>query len=324
MFAQSSHSQECRYKVRRSSGILDAIDLARFFSERELSYAQVSRGRFLGNLSEAWVEGMYLYQEMLTQSVFQAGAPHPDSACIAVFAKLSGEARWFGQEITLDDVMFVNAGGEVMLSTPRECTLLVLCVPQNLFAESELDKATHLVRDREIAQSLRNMIQNGLFSLMNKPLHFARESVRFQLRADIQDWIDKYLAFGERGSNQICISRANRVVRSAIGCMKDNQDKIMSVDEICQMVHTSRRNLQKCFERVTGESPGLFLKNLRLNNVRQDILASFGTRLIGDIAAQQGFWHLSQFSVDYKRLFGESPSDTALYARRRLIINGRS
>ena len=34
------------------------------------------------------------------------------------------------------------------------------------------------------------------------------------------------------------------------------------------------------------------------------------TRSISEIALDCGFWHLSQFAVDYKLLFGESPSVT--------------
>ena len=34
------------------------------------------------------------------------------------------------------------------------------------------------------------------------------------------------------------------------------------------------------------------------------------TRSISEIALDCGFWHLSQFAVDYKRLFAESPSVT--------------
>ncbi|WP_408635108.1 helix-turn-helix domain-containing protein [Oleiphilus messinensis] len=31
---------------------------------------------------------------------------------------------------------------------------------------------------------------------------------------------------------------------------------------------------------------------------------------MADVAADWGFWHLSQFSKDYRQLFGERPSDT--------------
>jgi AraC family ethanolamine operon transcriptional activator len=35
-------------------------------------------------------------------------------------------------------------------------------------------------------------------------------------------------------------------------------------------------------------------------------------RDVQDVAAEWGFWNPSQFACDYKRLFGERPSDTLL------------
>jgi AraC family ethanolamine operon transcriptional activator len=31
---------------------------------------------------------------------------------------------------------------------------------------------------------------------------------------------------------------------------------------------------------------------------------------VQDVAAAWGFWHLSQFATDYRKLFGTRPSDT--------------
>ena len=37
---------------------------------------------------------------------------------------------------------------------------------------------------------------------------------------------------------------------------------------------------------------------------------------VQDAAAAYGFWHMSQFAVDYRELFGERPSETL---KRRVI-----
>jgi AraC family transcriptional regulator, ethanolamine operon transcriptional activator len=35
---------------------------------------------------------------------------------------------------------------------------------------------------------------------------------------------------------------------------------------------------------------------------------------IGDIANTWGFWHMGQFAADYRRQFGELPSETLAHA----------
>lgn len=307
-----------RYAVRHSSGIQEASDHTRLLEGWGLTYEQLSRGRFCGSLNEAWIDGVHMYQETLAQSIFQSGASCPDSVCLGVFAALSGEARWFGQALSTDSVMLLQGGGELLLSTPKESTLLVLCLPQDGLAESGAPLGRqHVAHHPALAQRLREQVRQALDHLLTQPLRFAREGTRRLLRADMQDLAGDCLAALDGTPPDPCRGRATQVVRKAIDHVNAHRGELVSIDDLCHATHTSRRNLQTCFVRVTGESPAQFLKAQRLNGVRRDILRARSTHMIGDIAIDWGFWHFSQFSVDYKRLFGELPSDTAQYARYR-------
>jgi AraC family transcriptional regulator, ethanolamine operon transcriptional activator len=67
--------------------------------------------------------------------------------------------------------------------------------------------------------------------------------------------------------------------------------------------------LQNCVEDVTGLPPLAYIRCLRLNEVRR-LLRSNSARPISCIAYDWGFSHLSQFAQDYRRQFGELPSET--------------
>jgi AraC family ethanolamine operon transcriptional activator len=74
----------------------------------------------------------------------------------------------------------------------------------------------------------------------------------------------------------------------------------------------SRRTLQYSFQEVLGINPVRFLRAMRLNGVRRDLKSgSRPAASVQDIAARWGFWHLGHFVTDYKRMFGELPSETA-------------
>jgi AraC family transcriptional regulator, ethanolamine operon transcriptional activator len=69
--------------------------------------------------------------------------------------------------------------------------------------------------------------------------------------------------------------------------------------------------LQYCFEEVLGIAPASYLRAIRLNGVRRELAsAAPGERAVQDVAAAWGFWHLSQFAADYRKLFGLRPSET--------------
>jgi AraC family ethanolamine operon transcriptional activator len=61
---------------------------------------------------------------------------------------------------------------------------------------------------------------------------------------------------------------------------------------------------------VLGTTPIKYLRSLRLNSVRRALRQAAPGVTIQDIASHWGFWHLSQFAQDYKKLFGELPSAT--------------
>ncbi|MDP9877442.1 AraC family ethanolamine operon transcriptional activator [Variovorax boronicumulans] len=318
--ASPRSTAEAQYCIRQSSGIQEASDHTRLLDGWGLTYEQLSRGRFQGSLNEAWIEGVHLYQETLAQSVFQTGAMRQGCISLGVFASLSGEARWFGKPVTIDDVIFLDSGGELLLSTPKHSTLLVLCLPHPRFTEStERRELHHFVHHPALAQVLRRQIGQALGQLLTQPLRFSRESARRLFCADMQNLADDCLRVASGAPLDACRGRAIQVVHRAMDYMHERRGEMVSIDSLCSATYTSRRNLQKSFVKVTGESPAQFLKAQRLNGVRRDILNAPAGRMIGDIAIDWGFWHVSQFSVDYKRLFGESPSDTVQYARYRKL-----
>lgn len=109
-----------------------------------------------------------------------------------------------------------------------------------------------------------------------------------------------------------------KVVGLARNYIEANPDRPLTVLDLCKQTFTCRRTLQYCFTQVIGMSPAAYLKVVRLNGLHRDLLKASGAGTIGDMAARWGFWHLSQLSSDYKRLFGELPSET-LRAGGRIV-----
>ena len=73
----------------------------------------------------------------------------------------------------------------------------------------------------------------------------------------------------------------------------------------------SKRTLGYLFLRTYGITPMAFLKRERLRKANMLLQhAEPSTTTVCSVARECGFAHMGQFSLDYKRLFGESPSDT--------------
>ena len=84
-----------------------------------------------------------------------------------------------------------------------------------------------------------------------------------------------------------------------------------SVIDLCDRLRISRRTVQNSFRAVTQTTPVNYIRCIRLNGVRRELLGTRpGDTTIGDAASRWGFFHLSHFAADYQALFGELPSQT--------------
>jgi AraC family ethanolamine operon transcriptional activator len=93
---------------------------------------------------------------------------------------------------------------------------------------------------------------------------------------------------------------------------------------LCRYARAEARALEYGFLDVVGLSPMQYVRTTRLHRARR-LLRSFAVshRSISEIALDSGFWHLSQFAVDYKALFGESPSITFRRTQAKLPATER-
>ena len=103
---------------------------------------------------------------------------------------------------------------------------------------------------------------------------------------------------------------APRDVKRAIDYMQSNLDAPITMADIVVASGVPGRTLFKHFRDWKGVSPMRHLRNARLAHVRQALLRADPDQNVTAIAMGLGFTHMGRFSVEYRRRFGESPSQT--------------
>lgn len=85
----------------------------------------------------------------------------------------------------------------------------------------------------------------------------------------------------------------------------------VSVGELCRRLAISRRQLEYAFRTVFDSSPRDFLQSLRLNESRRRLMkARDSGQTVTQVAMDVGITHLGRYAACYRRLFGETPSQT--------------
>lgn len=83
-------------------------------------------------------------------------------------------------------------------------------------------------------------------------------------------------------------------------------DLQFNLDDLCDELHLSRSNLYRKIKALTGRSPAVYIRSLRLQKAREILLSS--SLSVKKVAYEVGFSDPSYFSKSYTDEFGESPS----------------
>jgi AraC-like DNA-binding protein len=102
-------------------------------------------------------------------------------------------------------------------------------------------------------------------------------------------------------------------VGHAVRWIRDRYSETIRIDQLAQMTQLSPSAFHRSFVAVTALSPIQFQKQVRLQEARVRLLAD--PRDVAGAAYAVGYESTSQFSREYRRRFGASPSEDAAQLR---------
>ena len=137
------------------------------------------------------------------------------------------------------------------------------------------------------------------------------EELTFELPAELVSAIHSANGRARRSPSRV----RDLALRRALSLIDERMQDPPTVRMLCQEVGVGWTTLVQAFREKFGVTPKAYLRAVRLNRVRADLVMAPPKVIIADVANRWGFWHMGQFAADYRRQFGELPSDT----RRREI-----
>ncbi len=106
-------------------------------------------------------------------------------------------------------------------------------------------------------------------------------------------------------------ARCHALMRRAEEFLRAFPSDAFSLESLARATGASGRMLEYHFRRQYGITPVAWNRSMKLNEAHADLKRLRpGDRRISDIATRWGFSHFGRFAREYRRLFGESPSQT--------------
>lgn len=313
-FFQPEVMQSGRIQVEAT----DADQHAHNLTNWQQQYDQVSAGDFYGQLVEVQFEGLQLFQEHTSQALRQTCNTWDQSLWLGIPINGNQSSKINGLNIEKNNIMCRPGNHEFELITPHNFDIYGLVVEQEkirAMAESQnisidwklLNQQGRLTLPEKTITALRFVLNN---LLTDNPINNSHQRpAKLQHDVIMMALLESLENSQPVKSEAVSFLRRQQLVEQVKDYLRQHQDSAVTINDLCTLCHVSRRTLQYSFETILGISPLRYLRLSRLNGARRELLTS-EKKSIADIAAKWGFWHLSQFTQDYKQLFNELPSVT--------------
>ena len=288
----------------------------------QLEFIQLERGPFQADLRQVGSGTFQLGQARFGSRLHQEGETPPGLRSFVVPGDRSFRILWRGREITSDDIGVFPAGGILdSVSTPG-FNVFIPSLPQALLdlrAQSlglptvdEIAGHDEVVRcDPASVGRLRDWLRTALDGLLERPVLLEDGPTSESVAWSMAGHLIRTLAAGRTGSRAQSIGPRLRVSEDCLDYIAAHAGRDITVRELASAVGASERTLRRAFHERFGVSTKRYLKVRRLRATRRELLRQNPHRAqVRDVALRWGFWHSSQFAQDYRREFGELPSET--------------
>lgn len=105
-------------------------------------------------------------------------------------------------------------------------------------------------------------------------------------------------------------SIASRDVKRVLDYIHANLGRAITLADLVTVAGVPGRTLQRHFADSMGCGPMAYLQKLRFQAARDELAHAAPQTTVTDVALKWGFANLGRFSVSYRQMFGESPSET--------------
>jgi len=287
---------------------------------------QISPGSYEGRCTTLSMDGMHVVHERQNQAVHKDGITPKNICTVSLAFSTDPELRFSHFDNSLDSWLFLlPEEQEFDIKLPANTETLYVCLEQDkLMANARILNECFWEKPPEDLQVFNTPFRNEFAGrLMWMLKHFGAAD-----RPPVQALIMDAILLAMNNATGILTSelpeyrarlRAHQLVKDARAFINDRLrlGHSPSVVDVCAHTGISERTLQYAFQRELQLSPLAYIRIVRLNRARAQLLAAAPSETtVTHVATAWGFFHLGKFSQDYRRMFGERPSETLASFRR--------
>jgi len=283
----------------------------------DLASEQMEKGCFSAGITAVHTPRIQLHDVDYSHGFMTRGAC-PEGCVMIGYTLTKGKAVFQNRVLQKNELVITSDGDEIDYLSNTRNRVVTISVQKRLFDnafygffakpfEAYPAEARFFVEAEQLPYFLERMGEWTSLLKKSRALLLDEERCRVLEQRILEDIFASLMIeeYREKSSGPL-IKKARDILHASV-------DERFDAVTLTRELGISLRQLQRHFKATYGYTPKRYLLNLRINEVRKELLrADPETATISDIALKYHFFDLSHFSKAYKTLFGELPSQTLL------------
>ena len=302
-----------RFKVSQIEDLSNAVLGA------ELEAIQMAGPPVRGSLAFAAHNGVIFSSGLIEGKITVNGLLSHDAMTLSVALRLGPGSRYWLNTVREGDVGIVLPG-DAYDAFYTEVSLYVAATLSAERLEEEVERHGLLLDRRMTFRTglhARPISPHSLVWLRKQVAHIHQNGTAFDDPTQEVGWamlrtvIEHYARMPTGAGGGIHPVGRARIVLQARAFIRENLAGPLSLDAIANAAGTSRRTLSRAFLEVLEDTPGNYVRRLRLHRIRRELALEVEAGCpIGRVASRWGIREPGRISGWYRGLFGECPSTT--------------
>tara|TARA_R100001377_G_scaffold59044_1_gene35549 strand:+ start:688 stop:1650 length:963 start_codon:yes stop_codon:yes gene_type:complete len=304
--------------------VTDAHDQGAIQDWMPLQITQLSAGSYEGRVRIIDHQDVSVFFESQNCTVHKRGVTSQGLCTLSFFREQNAQHRFSTHNSEDHSLFFLPGGTDCDLHVRENASTVYFLLSQDALldrlrvmqpAQWDIDPADVLVLnmlDRRPLHALADLLHSSRAFVHNQDVE--QQNPQFgKVIVDQLVMTMKTVAGEWQQSGSIKLGRARVVVNRAIDFILEEfrQHRCPTVVDVCLALQISQRTLEYSFQALLQTTPVAYVRYLRLNQARRQLLNACKERdSVTAIAMHWHFLHLGKFAKDYYQMFGESPSAT--------------
>lgn len=305
-------------RIRRAS-FHDVDQFNENIRDWNTDFRQVDRGTLRAGLTQWTGRRSLLTWCHFSRAIAQTGGAPRGMRAFGIIVDDSPWLEWCHRQVDRDTILCFHPGGEFeSLSLPGFEAFALSFSEEELVALAERLGHPGLIdelRTEAAIDAAGSERLPGLRILLRRTFaNLERVAISPRTLAEIEIRVAEelilVLAEARAAAPRDSRRSRSRVVKAAISHVLEHAHEAITVADLCVASGVSWRTLNRAFEESIRASPKACINAVRLRGARRELRSAEPTATVAGIAHTWGYWHMGDFAMNYRREFGELPSET--------------